>query len=174
MSLSCNMHCYYNTLYHSLSSDHRQIIVYPPNTDTLVCPLDAPVCLSNTDLKHSPQSLKGLIWTHLKLLCFVQAITTSKKPTLPGKNKNKNKNKNKRAATESRLKFLSSRRGIKLFLPWTVHFGRPLVSPHQTPCGAKWWSNIRTNFQRFSPESRGLVRISETYSWLLMYAVCHS
>ena len=169
MSLSWNMHFYYNNLHHSLSSDHRRIIVCSPTTDTLVCPSDAPVCLSNTDLKQSPQSLKGFIWTHLKLICFVQAIATSKKRFC-----GKTKTKKKKTATESRLKLFSARRGIKVVLTWTVQSERPLVSPHHTPCGSKWCSNIRTNFQRFSPEGRGLVIMSATFSWVLMYAVRNS
>ena len=51
MSLPCNMHFYYNTLYHSLPSDHRSIIVCLLTTDTLICPSGDPVCLSKTDLK---------------------------------------------------------------------------------------------------------------------------
>ena len=52
MSLSCNMHFNCKKLYHSLYSNHRHIIVCPLTTDTMVCASDAPVCLSNTDLKH--------------------------------------------------------------------------------------------------------------------------
>ena len=70
-------------------SNHRGIIVFPLTTDTLFCLSDAPVCLSKNDLKHSSQSLKGLILTNLKLLCFVRVITNSNKTELVVKTKTK-------------------------------------------------------------------------------------
>ena len=49
-------------MHHSLSSDHRHIIVCSPTTDTLVCPSDALVCLTNTDQKHIKLKKRVLYW----------------------------------------------------------------------------------------------------------------
>ena len=150
MSLECKSALYYSNSYLGLSSDLRHY---------------------GLAFEHWPKTLpslfKGVNLTHLKLLCYLQDITTPKKP-------NHGKNKNKKTATEFPMKFLAISRGISLLFPWTVHPGQLLVSPHHTPCGAKWWSNIRTNFQSFSPEGRGLVNKSATFSCVLMYAVLHS
>ena len=150
MSLECINALYYSNSYLGMSLDLRN---------------------SGLAFEHWPQTLpsilKGVNWAHLKLLCYFQAITTQKK-RITGKTKTK------KTATESPMKFLAIRRGISLRLPWTVYSDQPLVSPHHTPCGAKWWSDIRTNLQRFSPEGRGLVNKSATFSCVLMYAVLHS
>ena len=150
MSLECKRAIYSSNSYLGLSSDLRH---------------------SGLDFEHWPQTLPS-IFKRVNPNSFEIAMLLAGH-IYPLK-KNHGKTKTKKTATESPLKFLAIRIGISLLLPWTVHSGQPLVSPHHTPCGAKWWSNIRTKFQRFSPEGKGLVNKSATFSCVLIYSVLHS